>query len=121
MQPPATFLELLQEANRHIVVESVIIRKRNSEPKVAKDERSTWPNNLEPPRNDRPRGDQAPPHRKFTPSNTSHIEVFMRIREKGFLRAPRLRTPPTKQSHTKFCRFHQDHEHDMNNCYDLKL
>ena len=45
----------------------------------------------------------------------------MQIKDEGALTFPgKLKGNPNKRPRDKYCRFHQDHEHDTANCYDLK-
>ena len=45
----------------------------------------------------------------------------MQIKDEGTLMFPRkLKSDSSKQSRNKYCHFHCDHDHDMDDCYDLK-
>ena len=65
-----------------------------------------------------------PPAGRFTSfiSLTALIDqVLMQIKDEGALTFPgKLKGDPNKRSRDKYCRFHQDHDHDIANCYDLK-
>ncbi|GFS31826.1 hypothetical protein Acr_00g0019390 [Actinidia rufa] len=57
----------------------------------------------------------------FTPLNTSLDQVLYEIKEDPALKWPgRMRSPPEKRPKNKWCRFHQDHGHETEDCYDLK-
>lgn len=60
-QPLTTFLKLLQKANRHIVVKSVIISKKTGEnKKTIKEEKTICLSSLKTLKNDKPKGDRPP-------------------------------------------------------------
>ena len=57
----------------------------------------------------------------FTPLNTPIDQVLIQIKDEGVLTFPdKLKGDPNKRSRDKYGRFHQDHGHDMSECYDLK-
>ena len=57
----------------------------------------------------------------FTPLITPIDQVLMQIKDEGTLNFPsKLKGDPNKRSKDKYCRFHQDHGHDIADCYDLK-
>ena len=48
-------------------------------------------------------------------------QVLMQIKDEGALTFPgKLKGDPNKRSRDKYCSFHQDHDHDIANYYDLK-
>ena len=57
----------------------------------------------------------------FTSLTTLIDQVLMQIKDEGALTFPgKLKGDPNKRSRDKYCRFHQDHDHDITNYYDLK-
>ena len=57
----------------------------------------------------------------FTSLTTLIDQVLMQIKDEGALTFPgKLKGDPNKRSRDKYCRFHQDHDHDIANYYDLK-
>ena len=45
----------------------------------------------------------------------------MQIKDEGGLMFPgKLKGDPSKRLRNKYCHFHQEHEHDIADCYDLK-
>ena len=69
-------------------------------------------------------GPLSPPRggsRAFTSLTIVIDQVLMQIKDEGALTFPgKLKGDPNKRSRDKYCRFHQDHDHDIANCYDLK-
>uniref|UniRef100_A0A2N9J520 Uncharacterized protein n=1 Tax=Fagus sylvatica TaxID=28930 RepID=A0A2N9J520_FAGSY len=58
---------------------------------------------------------------RFTPLNAPVDHIFMQIRNDPALKWPgKLLTDPDKRPRDKYCRFHRDHGHNTENCYDLK-
>ena len=56
----------------------------------------------------------------YTPLNTPLNQVLMQIKENPSYKWPeRLKGYPSKRNKSKYCRFHCDHGHDMEKCYDL--
>ena len=57
----------------------------------------------------------------ITPLNTPIDQVLMQIKDEGVLTFPKkLKGDPSKRSRDKYLCFHQDHGHDMFECYELK-
>jgi hypothetical protein len=57
----------------------------------------------------------------FTPLNAPVDHIFMQIRTDPVLKWPgKLLTDPDKRPRDKYCRFHRDHGHNTEDCYDLK-
>jgi hypothetical protein len=57
----------------------------------------------------------------FTPLNAPVDHIFMQIRNDPALKWPgKLLTDPDKRPRDKYCRFHRDHGHNTEDCYDLK-
>ena len=57
----------------------------------------------------------------YTPLNTSLDQVLMQIKDDLSLKWPdKMKGDPSKRNKSKYCCFHQDHDHDTDECYDLK-
>jgi len=57
----------------------------------------------------------------FTSLTTPIDQVLMQIKNKGVLTfLGKLKGDPSKRSREKYYYFHHDHNHDINNSYDLK-
>ena len=57
----------------------------------------------------------------YTPLNALLDQVLMQIKDNQSLKWPeRMKGDPNKRNKSKYCRFHCDHGHDMDKCYDLK-
>uniref|UniRef100_A0A2N9FYU7 Reverse transcriptase domain-containing protein n=1 Tax=Fagus sylvatica TaxID=28930 RepID=A0A2N9FYU7_FAGSY len=57
----------------------------------------------------------------FTPLNAPVDHIFMQIMNDPALKWPsKLLTDPDKRPRDKYCRFHRDHGHNIEDCYDLK-
>ena len=57
----------------------------------------------------------------YTPLNASLDQVLMQIKDNPSLKWPeRMKGDPSKRNKSKYYRFHRDHGHNMDECYDLK-
>jgi len=54
------------------------------------------------------------------PLNILLDQVLMQIKDDPSLKWPeKMKGDPNKRNKNKYCRFHRDHEHDTDKCYDL--
>ena len=57
----------------------------------------------------------------YTPLNTPLDQVLMQIKDDPSFKWPeRIKRDLNKQNKSKYCRFHHDHGHNTDECYDLK-
>ncbi|XP_059627172.1 uncharacterized protein LOC132269963 [Cornus florida] len=60
-------------------------------------------------------------YNNYTPLNTSVEQVFLHFQDDSSLKwPPKLKADPIKRSQDKYCRFHRDHGHNTEDCFDLK-
>jgi hypothetical protein len=60
-------------------------------------------------------------NQKWTPLNTTLSNVLMEIkRDPAFRWPPRMRTPTEKRNNQKFCEYHNDHGHQIEDCMVLR-
>ena len=72
---------------------------------------------------DRDNRKTSPPTRNqnYTPLNAPLDQVLMQIKDDPSLKWPKkIKEDPNKHNKNKHCRFHRDHEHDMDECCNLK-
>nr|XP_009405852.1 PREDICTED: uncharacterized protein LOC103988900 [Musa acuminata subsp. malaccensis] len=115
-QTPTAVPEMLQRASQFIAAETWMAGRREKHRKVKS----------EPPRQQQPAAsrrkmDRPDPRPPLPALNSSRIEIFLHIREKGLLKDPHpMRSPRELADRSKYCRFHRQHGHDTEQCRELK-
>ena len=55
------------------------------------------------------------------PLNVPKEQLLTHIRDLDLLRKPKeIRTAPNQRDRSKYCRYHRDHDHNINDFFDLK-
>ncbi|XP_009419096.2 uncharacterized protein LOC103999155 [Musa acuminata AAA Group] len=119
-KPLATISEMLQRTNQYVAAEALVaVRHVEGKRPRAELSRGTTSVALATPRCGLGRQElpllRPPP----LPLNTSRTEIFLQIKETGLLQQPRP-MKATYKDRSKYCRFHQDYGHDMEDCHDIQ-
>uniref|UniRef100_A0A2N9GVB7 Reverse transcriptase domain-containing protein n=1 Tax=Fagus sylvatica TaxID=28930 RepID=A0A2N9GVB7_FAGSY len=130
--PPSTMTEMMYEAQRHMNGEEALLARDQT---IGKKRKWEHPDRPAESHETRPKAQRNRNRRQedrsgrgfnerfnhFTPLNAPVDHIFMQIRNDPALKWPgKLLTDPDKRPRDKYCRFHRDHGHNTEDCYDLK-
>jgi hypothetical protein len=130
--PPSTMTEMMYEAQRYMNGEEALLARDQTTGKKRKGDHADRPAE---PHETRPNAQRNRNRRqedrsgrgfnerfnRFTPLNAPVDHIFMQIRNDPALKWPgKLLMDPDKRPRDKYCRFHRDHGHNTEDCYDLK-
>ena len=146
--PQASMAEVLAKAEKYINGEEALISKKESssahKEKGGTDKRRRRSPKRQSVRESSPKkdGERSPKRRgnlrdrlgppqferqrryspqRFTSLTASVSQVLREVRNEQFLRWPtQMKSDPTKRDNTKYCEFHRDYGHRMNDCIQLK-
>ena len=130
--PPASLAEMMYEAQRYMNGEEALQARDSASRKKRKNEyedRHHEPLESKPKtqrnrgrrQEDRSRREPNERFNHFTPLDALVDHIFMQIRNDLALKWPgKLMTNPDRRAKDKYCCFHRDHGHNIENCYDLK-
>ena len=131
--PQASMIEMLTKTMKYINGEEALLSKRNSKRQAYRD-RSPRRNRENRERSPRRRGNfrdrLGPPQPElqqrysplqYTPLTTSVSQVLREVQHENFLRWPsQIKSNPTKRDNTKYCEFHRDHGHRIDDFIQLR-
>nr|XP_009385177.1 PREDICTED: uncharacterized protein LOC103972544 [Musa acuminata subsp. malaccensis] len=119
-RPPTMVPEMLQRASQFIVAEAWMAGRCEEHKRV----KSELPRQQQSAASRRrlDRSDPLAPRPPLPTLNSSRTEIFLHIREKGLLKEPYpMRSPRALADQSKYCRFRRQHEHDTEQCRELKM
>ncbi|XP_059650655.1 uncharacterized protein LOC132296472 [Cornus florida] len=132
-EPPTNMAELLVRAKRHMNAEDAMIAGKGKEGEDKKsdkkrpaltirDEKETKYKKPMVNQNERAsRYKNTERYTNYTPLNMPIDQVFLQIQDESYLKwPPKLKSDPARRPRDKCCRFHKDHGHATEDCFDLK-
>ena len=127
---PKTLSGVIEEAQKHVIAEGLTFTDESryqappeeEEPKLRED---GTPNSdrrkvkSEPPPPPHPRRSQFD---RYTPLTIPRRDILYQIQSQNVLKRPKpLKTPFGRKNKNKYCRYHHDHGHDTEDCFELKV
>ncbi|XP_030958759.1 uncharacterized protein LOC115980670 [Quercus lobata] len=130
-QEPQTIAELVYSAQSFMNAEDAIIAKKRKKAEQMEADLPCHPKQgLRPKkartgekkdRDNRKAGQSSGRSQHHMPLNAPFNQVLMQIKDDPSLKWPeKMKGDPNNRNKNKYCRFHRDHGHDMDECYDLK-
>lgn len=111
--------EMLQRTNQYVAIEALVAGKREEHKRPRAEPTRGQP--PVPPRRRIDRPDVTLPRTQLPPLNSSRMEIFLQIKEKGLLKAPNpMKASHKLRDHSKYYWFHRDYGYDTEECRDLK-
>ncbi|RRT40188.1 hypothetical protein B296_00029668 [Ensete ventricosum] len=117
--PPTTLPKMLQRAHQYMATKTLIAGKRDE----TKRSRGEHPRGhlAPPPKRREDRSGLLPARPPLIPLNSTRMEIFFQIREKGLLKAlSPMKSHPERRDKRMYCRFHREYGHDTEECCDLQ-
>ncbi|XP_059626905.1 uncharacterized protein LOC132269670 [Cornus florida] len=112
-EAPTSMIELMVRAQKHMTAEDAMNARKN---KDGEDKRSDKKRPAPSTREER-----ESRYKKFSNSQVDRSSRRPVSPDDASLKwPPKLKTDPTKRSRDKYCRFHRDHGHNIEDCFDLK-
>ena len=127
--PPKTMVEALLKAQKYMNAKEALaaidgVDKTKEKKKEKEDDRRGQKRDRADRRNDegnKRREDKNPCPLKFTPLMMPVDQILTEIRDEPSLKWPRpLHSSPNMRDKRKYCRFHKDHKHYIEDYRDLK-
>ena len=127
---PQSMAELIHSAQNFMNAEDAIIAKKrkrseriegNPSRQSEQDPRPKKGRTKERKDRDTKKSGPSSRNQQYTPLNVPLEQVLMQIKDDPSLKWPeKMKGDPNKRNRSKYCRFHRDHGHDTDECFDLK-
>ena len=128
-QEPQTMAKLIHLAQNFMNAEDAIIAKKRK--RAERMEANCHPEQGPRPKKgrtkdkkdwDNKKASLSVQNQQYTPLNMPLEQVLMQIKDDPSLKWPeKMKGDPNKRNKNKYFRFHRDHGHDTDECFDLKL